>query len=94
MKYVYGTVYLTFLIKKTFLDQLGAQPFPFIYFDILTISSILNLGSLLLIFWLDSIYVLVLFFTLTVPWYTLLYSLTISSYLSIYTFFDNEGIYL
>ena len=94
MKYVYGTVYLTFLITKTFLDKLGAQPFPFIYFDILTISPILNLGSLLLIFLLDSIYVLVLFFTLIVPWYTLLYSLTISSYLSIYTFFDNEVIYL
>ena len=50
MKYVYGTVYLTFLITKTFQDQLRVQPFPFMCFDILTISPILNLGSLLLFF--------------------------------------------
>ena len=40
-----------FLNTKTFSDQFGTKPFPkmYFYFDILTISPILKLGSLLLI---------------------------------------------
>ena len=63
----------------------------FLYFDVLTISPILNLGSLLLISLLEAIYVLDFTstgFILIVLWYELLYLLTISSNLSIYTFFD------
>ena len=69
----------------------------FLYFHILTISPILNLGSSTLILLLESIYVLDFTstgFILIVLLYVLLYLLTISSYLSIYTFFDIEVIQL
>ena len=41
-----------FLITKTPLDQFGVQPFAkeFLYFDILTLSPILNFGFLPLIY--------------------------------------------
>ena len=58
----------------------------FFYFDILTIATILNLGSLLLIFLLEWTYVFDFIstgFILTVLWYVLLYLLIISSNLSI-----------
>ena len=51
----------------------------FLYFDILTISPILNLESLLLISLLESIYVFGFTpkgFVLIVLWYILLYLLT------------------
>ena len=59
----------------------------FLCFDILTMSSILNLGSSSL---LESIYVLdfTLGFILSMLGYVLLYLLTISSNLPIFTFFD------
>ena len=63
----------------------------FLYLDIITISPILNVGSLSLISLLESIYVLDFTstgFILTVLWYVLLYLLAISSNLSTYTFFD------
>ena len=43
--------FLTFLITKTTSDQFAAKPFAkmILYFDILTIPSILNLESSLLI---------------------------------------------
>ena len=58
----------------------------FFYFDVLTIATILNLGSLLLIFLLEWIYVFDFIstgFILTVLWYVLLYLLIISSNISI-----------
>ena len=69
----------------------------FLYFDILAISTILNLGSLSLISLLESIYVFDFTstgFILIALWYFLLYLLTISANLSIYTFYDIEVIYL
>ena len=69
----------------------------FSYFDILTISPILNLGYLSLNFLLESVYVLdftLTGFILIVLCYVLLYLFTISSNLSIYTFFETEGTYL
>ena len=51
--------FLTFLITKTSSDRFGTKPFAKIclYFDILTISPILNLGSLVLIPLIELIYV-------------------------------------
>ena len=66
------------------------------YFDILTISAILNLGFLLLVSLLDSIYVFDFTstgFILIVLWYALLYLLTVSFNLSIYSFFDIIAMY-
>ena len=56
--YVYGTEFLTFLITKTSSDQFGIYRLvqTFSYFDILTKSPILNLGSSSLISSLKSIY--------------------------------------
>ena len=67
------------------------------YFDILTISLISKLGSLLLVSLVESIYVFDFTstgFILIVQWYVLLYLSNISSHLSIYTFFEFEVIYL
>ena len=67
------------------------------YFDILTISLISKLGSLLLVSLVESIYVFDFTstgFILIVQWYVLLYLSNISSHLSIYTFFEIEVIYL
>ena len=67
------------------------------YFDILTISLILKLGSLLLVSLVESIYVFDFTsagFILIVLWYVLLYLSNISSHLSIYTFFEIEVMYL
>ena len=67
------------------------------YFDILTISLISKLGSLLLVSLVESIYVFDFKstgFILIVQWYVLLYLSNISSHLSIYTFFEIEVIYL
>ena len=57
--YIHSTAFLTFLITKTSSDQFETQPFAkmFLYFDILTTWPILNLGSLLPISWIESIYV-------------------------------------
>ena len=54
-----GHVSLTFLIAKTSLNQFGTKLSAnfFLYFDVLTISPILNLGSSSLISWLELIYV-------------------------------------
>ena len=69
----------------------------FLYSDILTISPILNLGSLSLISLLELIYV----FRFTSPgfifivlWSVLFYLFTITYNLWIYTFFDIKVIYL
>ena len=92
-------VLLILLIIKASSDQFEIWTFAkkFLYIDILTISSILNLGSWYIIYLLDSIYVLGFTstgFILIVLWYVLLYLLTISSNLWIYTFFDIQVIYL
>ena len=60
MTYVHGTVFLTFLIKKTYSDIFGTEPYAkmFLYFDILGISPILNLGSSSLTSLLELMYVL------------------------------------
>ena len=66
----------------------------FLYFDILTLLTILNFGSSSLISLLESIYVLDFTstdFFLIILSYVLLCLLTISSNLSIYTFFDTEN---
>ena len=66
----------------------------FLYFDILTLLTILNFGPSSLISILESIYVLDLTstdFFLIILSYVLLCLLTISSNLSIYTFFDTEN---
>ena len=57
--YVQDTEFLTFLITNTSSDQFGTYPFAkkFLSFDILTISPILNLGSLSLISFIELIYV-------------------------------------
>ena len=86
-------VLLIFLILKASSGQFGTWCFAkmFLYIDILTISPILYLGSSFIIYFLDSIYVLGFTstgFVLIVLWYVLLYLLTISSNLWIYTFFD------
>ena len=63
----------------------------FIYFDALTWSQISNLGSYWLFSLSKSIYMLDLTsigFNLILLWYLLLYLLTMSSNLSMYTFFD------
>ena len=63
----------------------------FLCFFILTISPILNLGSLSLISLIQRIYVFDFTSTgliLIVLWYVLLYLLTISSNLSIYELFE------
>ena len=84
LRSLHRTVFLTFLIRKTSSDQFGVYLFAkmFLYFDLLTISLILNLGFWLLISLLESIHVLD--FTWTgfikiVLWYVLLYLLAISS---------------
>ena len=67
-----------------------------LYFDILKLSQILSLRFLLLTFLLESINVFDLRSSgvaLDVVWYVLLCLLTISSNLSIYTFFETEVIY-
>ena len=67
------------------------------YFDILTISLILKLGSLLLVSLVESIYVFDFTstgFILIVLWYVFIYLSNISSHLSIYTFFEIEVMYL
>ena len=69
----------------------------FLYFDVLTESRILNLEFLLLISLLDSIYVFDSTskgFILIVLWHLLSYLLTVSSNLSIQTFFETEVVYL
>ena len=75
----------------------------FLYFNILTWSSTWNLGSLsltsLLLSLLTSKCMNALSSTPTdfgwiVLWYVLLYSFTISSYSSVYTFLDIEVMYL
>ena len=68
----------------------------FLYFAILTESITLNLGSLSLFSTSKSVYVFdvtSIWFILIVLWYVLLYLLTISFNLSIYTFFDIAEIY-
>ena len=63
----------------------------FLYFDALTWSPASNLGSYWLFSLSKSIYMLDFTstgFTLILLWYLLLYLLTISSNLSMYTFFD------
>ena len=63
----------------------------FIYFDALTWSQTSNLGSYWLFSLSKSIYMLDLTsigFNLILLWYLLLYLLTMSSNLSMYTFFD------
>ena len=63
----------------------------FIYFDALTWSQTSNLGSYWLFPLSKSIYMLDLTsigFNLILLWYLLLYLLTMSSNLSMYTFFD------
>ena len=49
-------MFLTYLITRNFSDQFGVSPFAknFLYFDILTESPILNLGSLSLFSLLES----------------------------------------
>ena len=69
----------------------------FLYFDTLTISPILNSGFLLLTPLLESIYVIVFTstaFILIALCYALSYFLTMSSNLSIYTFFETKVMYL
>ena len=69
----------------------------FLYFDVLTESRILNLEFLLLISLLDSIYVFDSTpkgFILIALWHLLSYLLTVSSNLSIQTFFETEVMYL
>ena len=69
----------------------------FLYFDILTLLTILNFGSSSLISLLESIYVLDFTstdFILIILSYVLLCLLTISSNLSIYTFFDTENLFV
>ena len=93
--YLHGTVFLASLITKTSSDQFGVYPSAkkFLYYDIITYLQALNLGSLSLLSLIESIYVLSLTstgFILIVLWYILLYSFTISSNLSIYTFFDTD----
>ena len=70
------------------------QPFPkiFLYFVILTISPILNLGSLSLISLLESIYVLGYTSTGFIL-VLLIFVFTFINYV-MYTFFDIEVIYL
>ena len=55
--YLYGTVFLTSLITKTSSYQFGVYPLAkmFLYFDVLTWSSTLNLGSLSLNSLIESI---------------------------------------
>ena len=64
----------------------------FLYFVILTMSPILNLGPLSLLYLLFDF--TSTSFILIVLWYVLLYLLTISSNLRIYTFFYIEVTYL
>ena len=84
--------FLTFLITQNYSDQSETLPFAkmSLYFDLLTISPILNLGSLSLISLLESIYMLGFHsssFILIALRYVLLGLLIISSNLSIYTLF-------
>ena len=62
MIYVHGTVFLVFLITNISSDQFGLYTLAniFLYFEILTRSRILNLGSAILTSFLESIYVLFL----------------------------------
>ena len=57
-----GQCFLTFLITKTSSDKFGVETFAKMlsYFDIVTVPTILILGSLSLISLLESIYVFVL----------------------------------
>ena len=82
-----------FVIIKISSDRFGAYTLTkmFFYFDTLIWSSALNLGFLYLLFLPELIYVLFLTsagFILIVIWYVLLHVITISSNLSIYTYFD------
>ena len=91
--YVDGTAFLVLLIIKASSDQFGMYPSAkiFLYLEILAWLPILNFGSLSLTSYSKSIYVLSLTstgFILFVLWCVLLCSFTISSNLSIYTFFD------
>ena len=86
-------------MTKTSSDQFGTYSFAkmFLYFDILAISPILNLGSSSLNSFLELIYALDYTsagFTLIVLWYVLLYLLTISCSFSMYTIFNIDVIYL
>ena len=68
----------------------------FFYVFILTISPILNLGSLSLISLIQRIYVFDFTSTgliLIVLWYVLLYLLTISSNLSLYKLFETRSFF-
>ena len=78
------TVFLTFLIRETSLDQLGTYSFAklFLYFDILTLAPVLNLGSSFLISFLVSLCVVDFKptgFFLVVLSYVLFYLRTLSS---------------
>ena len=90
---------LTSVVTETSSDQFETWRFVkiFLYLDILTIWRTLNSGSLSLISWLEPIHELGFIWTrfiLIILWYVLLYLLTISTNLSIYTFFDIEVMYL
>ena len=95
---VQRTVFLTFLITKTSPDQLGTWFLAkmLLYFDILTWLPSLNFGIFLLFSLLKPIYMLSFTsasFFLMVLWDMVLYLWTMSSNLSIYTFFDIEVLY-
>ena len=88
-----------FLIWKNSSDQLEHSLLQkcFIYFDTLRLLPSLNLGSLLLISLLESIYLFDLTstcFILVVLRYVLLYLLIVSSNLSICTYFETEVMYV
>ena len=94
------TIFLTLLITSTSSGHFGTQSFAkiFLNFDIPTWLSTLNLVFLSLFFYQNqSIYMLEFTsagFILIVLWYVLLYLLTMSSNLSIHTFFNIEFIHL
>ena len=97
--YVHSTVFLTFLVTKTSCDSFGVKIFSkiFFYIGILTWSLSLSLACFSLFFTLNSIYALQITstgFILVALWYVFLYSLTISSTLSINTFLKIGVIYL
>ena len=96
--YVYGTVFVTFFITRMSSNQCGNILFAkmFLYSDILTWSSTLNLGPFLFLFIKVNIctWLYIKWLNLMVLWYLLLYLLTVSSNLSIYTFFDIEVIFI
>ena len=84
-----------FLIIKSSSDLFQTQLFGkvFLYFDILTWSSTLNLGSFSLFFLSKSMHVLDVTqtgFTLIMVWYVFLHLLSIAANLSIYAFYDTD----